>query len=237
MTKTGRILLFVNLALSLVFAFWGFGVYSQRINWTNQKIGDREGEYTKRLDQIKRYHEARLRGEANWEAALKPLLTEEANRPRYQKWYADQLENLRTGKVPVLGVVFDKGEIRIGKDGLPVLGPVVDATKKPLEGLKSIKRLNEDYAAKHEAISKVTKEIDELVEQEKKLTEELGDGQDKGLRFRLAEEQRAEQNSEKEQEYIKTPLYNAKVEAQSLADRQKVLETRLRQLKVAKQQP
>ena len=53
MTTAGRIALFANLALSVMFAFWGFAIYSQRVNWTNKKLGDRDGEYAKRDAEIK----------------------------------------------------------------------------------------------------------------------------------------------------------------------------------------
>ena len=43
LTLAGQIALFANLALSILFAFLGFGIYSQRINWTDKKIGESDG--------------------------------------------------------------------------------------------------------------------------------------------------------------------------------------------------
>src|SRR5205823_12818188 len=45
LTLAGKIALFVNLALSILFAFLGLGVYTQRINRTDKKIGERHGQY------------------------------------------------------------------------------------------------------------------------------------------------------------------------------------------------
>src|SRR5437899_2820166 len=126
MTMAGKIALFMNLALSVIFAFWGFGIYSQRINWTDKKIGEREGEYAKRVT-----------------------------------------------------------------------------------------------------------EIEELVNQEKALTEQLGDGKVRGLRFDLAQQQLAEKKSLDEQEYLQPLLYNSMVEQQSLEDRQKAFEAAVKRLQTS----
>jgi hypothetical protein len=241
-TTIGRILLFVNLGLSLLFAFWGFGIYSQQINWTDKKLGEREGEYAKRAQEIERYKGekgARALAESRWDAASKALREEETKRPIYDNWYAEQLERLRIGEkdkrpASVSALVFAGGELQLDANGLPRLGPVIDAAKKPIAGLQDIQHLNQVNAKAQEDIKNVTDEINALVKQEQDLTARLGDGKEKGLRFQLAEELQAGDNSQAEQKYIKTPLYNALVEAQSLADRRKVLEARLKELKGAK---
>src|SRR5262245_20524459 len=127
LTTAGRIALFVNLALSLLFAFWGLGIYSQRINWTDKKLGEREGEYARRDTQIKQLKDAFNRVDARWDAALKSprgVLAVEAVRPRNQDWYRQQLEVLRTGGVNqrVLGIDFEQGRVRIDpKTGFPAM--------------------------------------------------------------------------------------------------------------------
>ncbi len=125
------------------------------------------------------------------------------------------------------------------KTGLPVMTDVVDPAGKPIPGLASLRILNDAYLQRQAEIVAVTKQIEDLVAQEKQLTEQLGDGKVRGLRFDLAQEQLAEQRSLNEQEFLRPLLYNSMVERQSLEDRQKVLEQRLKQLQrvsVAKQQ-
>jgi hypothetical protein len=244
LTLAGKIALFANVALSILFAFLGFGIYSQHINWTDRKIGDRDGEYQQRKAEIDKLQAARLRVEGRWTAALKSptgVLALEAVRPNKQAWYRQQIEILKTGvaKQPILGIDYDQGRIRIDpRTGLPMMSVVIDQAKKPVPGLSSLQVLNEAYSRIQKDIIAKTEEIERLIQEEKQLTEELGDGKVRGLRFELAQQQLAEKRSLDEQEYLQPLLYNCMVKRQSLEDRQKVLEDRLKKLQsssVAKQ--
>jgi hypothetical protein len=215
MTMTGRIALLANLGLSLLFAFWGFGVYTHQINWTDQKMGEREGEYAKRASTINAEKEARNLAEQRWRAAHTNLVTLESKRPLLQDRYEKLLRDLRSGK-PVVELVHAKGQLQVDPEGFPL----VKETK-----LDNLEELNKKYDARQKDIVKVTEEIERLVQEEQKLSDMM-----KGLRARWAEDQDAEQKSLSEQRFIKTPLYNAKVEAQSLVERRRVLEGRLKEL-------
>src|SRR5438045_2934718 len=61
--KIARPLLLANLALSLLFAFWGFGIYSQRVNWSDKPIGGREGRFAIRAAEITKLESAQERVE------------------------------------------------------------------------------------------------------------------------------------------------------------------------------
>ena len=244
LTLAGKIALFANVALSILFAFLGFGLYSQRINWTDKKIGERDGEYQQRKAEIDKLQAARGRVEARWWTALKApagVLALEAVRPQKQEWYRQQIDILKTGnaKQPILGIDYDQGRISIDpRTGLPLMSAVIDQAKKPVPGLNSLQVLNEVYSRIQKDIIAKTEEIEKLIQEEKQLTEELGDGKVRGLRFDLAQEQLAEKRSLDEQEYLQPFLYNCMVKRQSLEDRQKVLEGRLKKLQsssVAKQ--
>jgi hypothetical protein len=234
LTTAGRIALFANLALSLMFAYWGFGIYSQRINWSDKKIGEREGEFAKRAEEIKLLQDrSRPRVQKRWLEATQRLVGLEALRPQHQEWYKQQLEVLRTGdaKQKILGIEFEQGQIKIDpRSGLPVMQVIRDQSKQPIAGLASLRVLNEEYGRIQKEIGTTTADIEELVQQEKALTEQLGDGKARGLRFDLAQQQLAEKNSLDEQEYLQPLLYNSMVEQQSLEDRQKVLEDRVKRL-------
>jgi hypothetical protein len=243
MTMAGRIALFANLALSMLFAFWGFAIYSQRVNWTNQKLGDRESEFAKRDAQIKQFSTARDRVEQRWAAYLKSprgVVALESSRPPRQQWYQQQIELLKTGDAnqKILGVDFEQGQIRMEPNGLPRMSGIIDQAKRPISGLASLVVLNDAYIRIQKEIVRLTEEIEKLVQQEKDLTEQLGDGKARGLRFDLAEQQLAEKRALDEQDYLQPLLYNSMVEQQSLEDRQKALEDRVKQLQqtaVAKQ--
>ena len=240
LTMAGTIALFANLALSVLFAFWGFATYSQRVNWTNKKLGDREAEYAKRDAQIKQLNTARGRVEQRWARSLKSpgaVLALEASRPQHQEWYQHQIEILKTGDAnqQLPAIVSDQGQIQLDANGYPRTIALTDRAKKPM---RSLRLLNEDYGRIQKEIVRVTGEIEKLVQQEKDLTEQLGDGQARGLRFELAQQQLAEKRSLDEQDYLQPLLYNSMVEQRSLEDRHKMLEDRVKQLQqmaVAKQ--
>jgi hypothetical protein len=238
LTMAGKIALFANLALSVMFAFWGLAIYSQRINWTNKKLGDRDGKYSKRDAEIKLLSAARGPIEKRWVTALKfprGVLALEASRAPKQAWYKQQLEILKTGDAnqPIRGIEFAQGQIRLDAKGYPLMTVITDQEKKPIPGLASLLILNDAHMRVEREIVRVTGEIKKLVQQEKALTEQLGDGKAQGLRFDLAQQQFAEKRALDEQEYLQPLLYNSMVEQQSLEYRQKFLEDRVKQLQAA----
>jgi hypothetical protein len=241
LTLAGKIALFANLALSLMFAFWGFGIYSQRVNWTDKKIGEREGEYAIRAAQIKQLQDSRQRVDRRWQESTQGLVRLEDLRPVKQAWYKKQTEILKTGDAnqKIMDIDFNQGQIKIDpKTGLPMMKVVTDQTNKPIPGLGSLPVLNDAYGRRQLAIVAVTEEIKKLIEEEEKLrTEQLGDGKVRGLRFDLAQQQLAEKQSLDEQEYLQPLLYNSMVEQQSLEERHKVLEDRLKQASSVAKQP
>src|SRR5437016_10651194 len=98
MNVTGRIALFVNLALSLVFAFWGVAIYANRVDWSNQRTGETAGEYARRDETVKNLRDTVLpKAIAHW-STLSPVVSQlEDRQPKLQDWYAKDLENLRAG--------------------------------------------------------------------------------------------------------------------------------------------
>jgi hypothetical protein len=237
MTFMGKILVLVNLALSLGFAFWAFAIYSNRIDWTTTKSADRTGEFAKRDAELQALRAALGRGEANMEEAARNVALAEDRVPKYQAWYKEQLEKLRTGKNPVQALVVKGGKLQLDPDpgapppyGLPQLGPVLSASKQPVAGLASIEVLNQEYAAKHQTFVDVTHELDKVLDGERQLTEQIGNGRDKGLRAQLAVVEHAGTNAIAEQEFIRPLLYNREVEGQLLVKRGNALESRLKEL-------
>ena len=230
MTLLGKISLLLNLALSLGFAIWAFAIYTNRIDWTTTKTSDRTGEFAKRDADLQALRTSLTRGEARVDAARTNVQLEEGRIPMYQAWYKDQLDKLRSGKNPVQALVSVDGKVVLDQDGLPKLGPVLSATKQPVGGLASLEVLNQEYAAKQQAFLETSRELDKVLDAERLLTEQIGNGNDKGLRAQLAAIQLAEKNSLDEQEFIKPLLYNREVEGQLLAKRGRALEARLKEL-------
>jgi hypothetical protein len=227
MSRLGLIGLWLNLALAVFFAVWGFGVYSNHTDW--------KAETKDRADQLKKLSDARNKAQAEL-YAIRPLIQQkETLRPAQDKFYADQLEKLRSGKERPKGLFYNKGELVRDPQGLPRLVEVVNAQNQPINGLASMDVLEQQYVAVQAQLAQVIKEQTDLVEQEKKLTVELnGDGAQKGLRGELANRVAAQQKSLERQDYLMPLLYNRQAELEILLKRKEGLEARLRELQASR---
>jgi hypothetical protein len=226
MTSTAKVLIYLNLALSLAFAFWAIGWYSNHVDWTDAKTG----EFARRAERIKELSTARDRVDVRYQTALAAVAQEEKRIPELEAWYKAELESLRTGNQAPQDPLFANGELQSDAKGLPRMGPVQNAAKKEIAGLGSLERLNKIYAQRQDEIKAVGQEIDQLVAQESKLSEEIGDGRAAGLRAELAAQQSEVKKSQSEQEFLEPLLYNRLVELQILKKRHAALEARLKEL-------
>src|SRR5262245_15766677 len=97
----GKILVGLHLALSLTFATWSMVLYTNRVNWTDQKgkKGEADGLLAEQKAEYDQLVATGLRpADARWKANRQWLLQEEAWRPRERAWYAEQIDILYTGK-------------------------------------------------------------------------------------------------------------------------------------------
>src|SRR5258708_37801959 len=100
-TLAGKIFVFINLVLGLFFAGMALAVITHRVNWPGIKGAapdQAEGLIKQKQDEIKKWEQGAQNGLARHEEALKELLVLEEDLPKKQKWYADQLAFLATGK-------------------------------------------------------------------------------------------------------------------------------------------
>jgi hypothetical protein len=223
MSRLGKIGLFLNVALGLFFAVWGFGVYSNRMDW--------KAESKDRQDQLRKLGDALKKIVPEVEASRPLYIQQDARRPILDKWYADQLESLRSGKEMPKALVYKKGVLEHDAQGLPQLGPVVNAANQPITGLASLDSLDKQYAALQEQIRQVIAEENKLVDEEKRLSIQMnGEGAQKGLRGDLAAILAAEQKSLDRHEYLMPLLYNRQAELEILTKRRQGLDARLKEL-------
>lgn len=241
MTKFGKVLVFLNLTLSLVFATWALGVWTQRVDWTDKKK-DAADERTWGKVAVYREEMNRLNGtgdkpgprglaELRWLGAVADVRAVEKERSRRQEWYADQINALENGTTvkgvavnePIKRPVYVKGELQLEKDGLPKLEVVPDRAGKPLQART---RLEQDKDALAAEIAKVQGEIKALTMESDRLTERV-----RQLFVEIERTARTRQGSQEEQRYLEQIMYNVRVEAELLLDRQKELEARLSELK------
>ncbi len=220
LTRVGRILIFVNLALGLAFCFWAYGLYANpRDMQAEAKIR------TERMNELRKVEPAAT---ASWRKAVADLVRVETRRPQLQAQYAQILQSLETGKpnLPIRAVAYVKGQMQIDpQSGLPFFAPVTAADGKPILGLDNLQRLRENYKTVQSKRAEVRQKADDQAKQEDQLTAQI-----KNLRLDLAREQLAEQKSVDEQEHLKPLLYNRQAEALLLGERKQAMETRLKEL-------
>jgi hypothetical protein len=244
MTKFGKILVFANLALSLVFATWALALFTQRVDWLDKKKDANDdrtwGRIAKAKDEIDRWHGPggkagpRPLAEGRWQSALAEVRGSEKLRESNQGWYRDKLATLESGQdlnrkpvaEPVKRLSYVKGEMQLEK-GLPKLETVMDRGGQ--QALKARMALLQEQNDLNGQIAKEQEEIRKLAERAAALTDEMRD-----LFVRIERAAEARQGSVVEQRHLEQLLYNVQVEAELLLDRQAELETRLNELKAAR---
>ena len=255
-TLAGKILVFVNLVLSLLFGGMALAVASHRVNWPGVKGGPpelAEGLIQEKKTEIGKWETTAQNGLTRYEEALTELVALEQDRPRKQKWYADQLAFLATGNgadgkplkdAQVSRLVYKDGQLTMDAKGTllgdPSKGyPFLEPLTTPLQqGLRPIPRMVKIQAEVDEDIKKAMARLDDAIKLEKKWTVEIngeeskeGKKEDKkGYRDLLAEVVAVEQNIQAELEYLRPLRYNSQVEAELLQKRQESLKARLREL-------
>jgi hypothetical protein len=224
MFRLGKIGLYLNVALAIFFAVWGFGVFMNRTDWT--------AESKTRAEQLQKLSQARNKVLQQVEETRPLYIAQEQRRPVLDKFYETQLEKLRSGKDRPQALVYQKGALVYDQTtNLPKLGEVVSSSNQPLNGLASQDMLVQKYGDIQTQIRQLIKEEQTLIEEQKKLSVQLqGEGAQKGLRGELNDRLAAEQKSIARQEYLMPLLYNRQAELQVLTHRREGLEARLKEL-------
>jgi len=230
MTRLGKIGLFLNVALACVFAVWGFGLYSNRINWKEQSDA--------RAKELKSLSDARNKVFEQLEPLPALVQAEEERLPKLQAWEEKQLQDLLTGpeSLKPKQLAYKDGKVVLDpKTGFPELEDITNSANQPVPGVASLEVLNKRQAQLHAQIKQVISDTTALVEQEKKLTVQINGGPgEKGLRATLEEERAKERKSLDRQEYLKPLLYNRLPELEILNRRRQGLEGRLKELQGSK---
>jgi hypothetical protein len=228
MTLLGKILVFVNLVLSLGMAAIALGIYTNHIDWP-AILETKDPQEVARTAEVTRAQQAVELAARRLDAARATLAELEQRRPANQKWYDEHLALLESGKGPLSNLVYDKnGKLQVDpKTELPVLAqaPGLRSRKDFLEGPGGI-------AETEKLIQDQMKKINDDVKIEEELTKEInGDkGKEKGLRDLLREEQQAAQNARGELEYLRPLRYNRNAELGLLLKRQQALKARRQEL-------
>ncbi len=224
-TLAGKILLFINLILSLAFAAWAVGIYTNHIDWPGGGLGpDRaQGEYTRRQAEITGGQKAAGLALARWQGATGTLLTLEDAQPKYQQWYAAQLNTLEGDGDSVKGLKFNNNQLVPFQEGTVIAG------------IKPRKTLAQNLSTTEADILKQIDEARKLLAEAQRLTEEINGNKEnktnpKGLRDLLAEEETVQVNARTELKYLEPFLYNRVAEVTLLQNRKDSLSRRVKEL-------
>jgi hypothetical protein len=238
MTLFGKILVFLNLAFSMVLASWAFGVYANRIDWSDnpEKKGQPAGELVSRKAEVGESGRpgplwAGVRtAEASWLAARRDLEREEGRVAEDRLWYYAEMEHLRTGATagnPARAVVF--------KDGLPAVDPknpyrplMVEAKDQAGKPLRSLVSYEEAEKTVRKELAAVLGRYREQIGEDMKLTQLLIGP--KGLQQRLVDEKVKREDVVKEQGLVQPQLVNAVVDSELILKRRRELEKRIKEL-------
>jgi chromosome segregation ATPase len=242
MTKTGKILTYVNLVLALVFASWAIGLYANAVPWKTPPSDGGiavQGLVEQLRDQIATATTARNAADNRWADATNEVKALEKQRPQFQTLYANRMKAARRGGVagiepPVQNVEFQGDDVKAS--GAPV--QFDGATALSFDGYaKAIQD-------KIKEVADTQDEIKKIADQTKALTLQIDGfdppggadrttGEQKGLRRRLFELQKQVDDLRLEMDYLRSPLTTATLDTALLKKRQAALTARLNELKGA----
>ncbi|GIW81797.1 MAG: hypothetical protein KatS3mg105_3604 [Gemmatales bacterium] len=227
-TRIGKILVFLNLILSLGMATIAVGIYMNRIDWVGTDSSEeRQGQYERLREEIDSLRASLARAYGRWQEQVTHLAKLETTRRQRREWYDVRLQELKTGNQPIKQLVYENLMLKTDRNGLPVL--VVHPDKR----LKAKQSLLQELEARDKEISDEIAAINMLIEEEVRLTFiiEGKPGEKKGLRGLLSELEEAQKRSLAEAEFVKPLRINRGIEVQSLQERQKALRARVEELK------
>jgi hypothetical protein len=234
MTQLGKILVFVNLAFSVMVLTWAVASYTNRVNWTKDgPQGDQPpGELFKREARFKSLQSALFPAQANWREVHTQVVGWEKFRSVYRTYYEGEMQHMQSkadAKVKdqeARTLLFEKGRLKLDDNTqLPLRAVAVDRNGKPMSSL--------DYYAGEEAktldaLQKVLDDYKKEVELDTQLTERLIGPL--GLQERLNVERRKREDMIDRIDYFKPLLVNVAVESELLIKRRKQLESRIEEL-------
>jgi len=237
MTFFGKLLVLINVALSVVLVTVALGLYTQRVDWSGNPSASppTKGE-------VKKLQE-KLQGSGGWglnnelSQAEKHYLTvrtdlarEEADRPQKQKWYSAQMATVQPGASnAVKDIVYNQGLPVYDPQGLPEMKDAKDRTGAPLMGIDFYTgKLN----SKDNEIKADSKSFDAAAGSDADLTGKIG--MVGGLRHQIEAEVYKAKQIKEQVDYLEEVRNNVFLEKELLQKRREQLEARRQQLENAR---
>ncbi|MFL5330081.1 MAG: hypothetical protein ACJ8C4_14355 [Gemmataceae bacterium] len=243
MTRASKYLIFINLALSLIFVAWSIGLYTQRVPWTTMGAGDERvvGRIDELTAQIKSLTEARDRAEDRWFGATREVLRLTKDMRDRRRFYVEQMQMGQLGtnlagqpvKPAVQQLQYDADRLLVLKDtGRPAY-QIDGKDALSVAGYRAVieQQLDEIRATKVK-INKVVADTTVLTRQiaGTKPADQAITAVEKGLRGQILDTQTVINGEVLEQQYLQTPITNYTVDVEFMRRRQLTLESRLKEL-------
>jgi len=234
MTFIGKLLVILNVGLSLLMAGIAFGVYANGIDFSsNPPKGETPGGVLAgREAEVKGLVAALGPAYGSWQAARKELLEEEDRRRGVRGWYAKELEHLRTGATaaaPAREIEYDKGLPRPDPAN-PLHVQMRPARYRDQDLLSLAHYTDEANRTLNEAL-KVMAAYRAAVAEAVRLTDLLaGTPAAKGLRTRQDEERAKREGVLAEQRLVRPLFVNIAVESELIRRRLEWLREREKEL-------
>lgn len=234
MTLFGKILVCINLAVSVMMAITALALYTNQINWTatppEATAAKPQGLLARSQKDLTRESGLMQQSEARQQAATAQLRNIEPQRPADRKWYAQQINHMiavADEKDPVrMLTIAPDGKVAVDAKGRPQLVEGKDRAKAPL---RSLQLYEKDILDNYEHIRTERDKLAKLADEGAKLTGMLTGG--KGLRQRIEDEEDKRVRAEQEQKDFTRPrLINILVESELLLKRRNALTERIKEL-------
>src|SRR5258707_6340625 len=134
MTQFGKILICVNLVFSVLLAAWALGVYTNRVDWANQKASaEQPTEIKKRQARVDEAQKARAWAEPRLRDNYNFLLATENQRRTNAVWYDQQIQSLRNGQGNMKTIDYQMGKFVLDRAGLPQMSEFKTSAGQPLQ--------------------------------------------------------------------------------------------------------
>jgi hypothetical protein len=236
MTLLGKILVFIDVLLSLMALTFAVAVYTNNVDWSDSPPkGEKPAGL---LNQEKAALKDALAGlppaQASWTVARGELLRKEEQAGQARDFYAAQLKLVRsdaTADRPAQAVKFE-GLQPVPDENNPALLKLEDAKDRAGKNLQSLSAHAASSADTQTKLMDVMTKYQADIEEDRKLTDEIvGEGTKKGLHQRLIDERVKRQGVQEEQNMVRPLLKNAEVDWGLIGKRKEGLDERIAELR------
>lgn len=250
MTRFGKLLIFMQVGLSVLMLTWAVGLTANRINWSPRRSffggepvpgmidGDINGQVVPgAIDElVANLVELREQSDNHWQSAHASFQRVDEQRLTYLDWYADQILLGNTGKDRNKKAVEPPVCVLTrGPDGLLIIDKR-DPVKTPTNAaVKSVATYQSLYKETYDAVQDEQRLLETLAEQLKEVSELIAGipGKTPGLRGQLLNEITFFKLHQDEMAYLAPQLNARRVESQVLERRLKYLHERRKELYAA----